>query len=108
MAGGNAIELILTSYNAEIAVPAYKKYIVVTNVYKNGDKSVNADNNTECLDVLKAANGAKFFNEVLDGQQLRVTLSASKPGYTYEIAYQALDYHGITSTRKYYIQVVAE
>lgn len=108
MAGGNAIELILTSYNAEIAVPAYKKYIVVTNVYKNGDKSVNADNNTECLDVLKAANKAKFFNEVLDGQQLRVALSASKPGYTYEIAYQALDYHGITSTRKYYIQVVAE
>lgn len=104
--GGNAISLILTSYNAEIAVPAYKKYVVVTNVYKTGDQSVNASNDSTCLDLLKAANKpANFFATPLDGQQLRVALQVSKPGYTYEVAFQGLDYQGYTSTDKYYIEV---
>lgn len=103
--GGDAIELILTSYNAEIAAPAFKKYVVVTNVYDVATGKSVLDDDADCIQLMKDANAATFFNQALEGNQLRVALKVGKPGYKYEIVYQGLDYHGVTSTNTYYIQV---
>jgi hypothetical protein len=45
-------------------------------------------------------------NEVIPGERLSVPFYADQAGYTYEIIYSALDYRGVTSTRKFYLQVV--
>lgn len=103
--GTGAITLYPTSYNAEIAAPAYKKFIAVTNVYKNGDLSTSAQNGDgACLAALNAVNGQENFNEVLDGGRYGVAFVPTT-GYTYEIFYSALDYAGRISQRKYYVTV---
>ena len=98
-AGGNAFSLYLTSYTGELIVPSYKKYVAVTGVYKNGVRDNNAD--------LTALNGGNDLNKVLDGSAIRVTVPAGNfvKGNVYEFTYQALDYRGYTSTRKFYIEV---
>lgn len=101
VAGGNGIRLIPTSYTAEVIAPAFKKYVAVTNVMKDGK---SAADDADCKAALDAANGVKFMNEVLDGRTLNVPFSG-KVGYTYEITYQALDFHGYTSTQKFYVTV---
>jgi uncharacterized protein YoxC/gas vesicle protein len=97
--GGTAINLIATSYTAEIVVPSFKKYIAVTNVY-NADGTTNES-------LKKQANATGSFNEVIKGTQRRVALNipTSASGCTYEIVYSSLDYHGVTSTQKYYLKV---
>lgn len=103
--GSGAIMLYPTSYNAEIAAPAYKKFIAVTNVYKNGDMSVSAQGgNGACISALNAVNSQENFNEVLEGGRYGVAFVPTT-GYTYEIFYAALDYHGMISQRKYYVTV---
>lgn len=101
VAGGNAIRLLPTSYTAEVVAPAFKKYVAVTNVMKDGK---TAANDADCKSALDAANGVKYMNEVLDGRSLNVPFTG-KAGYTYEITYQALDFHGYTSTQKFYVTV---
>ena len=98
-AGGNAISLYASSYTAEIAAPAFKKYIAVTAAYDAKGNKVNAD--------IKAINEASGLNQVFDGGVKRVGVAASKlqKGLTYEIVYQGLDYSGVTSTQKFYIKV---
>jgi ElaB/YqjD/DUF883 family membrane-anchored ribosome-binding protein len=109
VAGGNAINLIPTSYTAEILAPAYKKYVVVTNVFKTDDLSVNAQaNDSKCKAALDLANNTEnFFNTVLEGTQKSVAFqtSADYKGYTYEIAYIAVDYSGYMAIRRHYISV---
>ena len=100
--GGNGIRLIPTTFTAEIVAPAFKKYVAVTNVMKAGKSAVNGD--ADCKAVLDEANGVKFMNEVVDGRTLNVPFKG-KAGYTYEITYQALDFHGYTSTQKFYVTV---
>jgi ubiquinone biosynthesis protein UbiJ/gas vesicle protein len=97
--GGTGINLIATTYTAEVVAPAYKKFIAVTNVY-------NADGTTNET-LKKQANASASFNEVLNGIQRRVALNipTSATGCTYEIVYSALDYHGVTSTQKFYLKV---
>ena len=103
--GSGAIMLYPTSYNAEIAAPAYKKFIAVTNVYKNDDMSVSAQGgNGACISALNAVNSQENFNEVLEGGRYGVAFVPTT-GYTYEIFYAALDYHGMISQRKYYVTV---
>ena len=103
--GTGAITLYPTSYNAEIAAPAFKKFIAVTNVYKNGDLSVSAQGgNGACIAALNAANSQNYFNEVIDGGRYGVAFVPTN-GYTYEIFYAALDYSGKISQRKYYVTV---
>ncbi len=97
-AGGNAFKLYLTSYTGELIVPAYKKYVAITGVYKNGQE-VTAD--------LAALNEAEDLNTVLDGSRIGVLVPAKNlvAGNVYEFTYQAIDYNGKTSTRKFYIEV---
>jgi gas vesicle protein len=97
--GGTGINLLATSYSAEIVVPAFKKYVAVTNVY-NADGTTNES-------LKKQANESGSFNEVINGTQRRVALNipTSASGCTYEIVYSALDYHGVTSTQKFYLKV---
>ena len=100
-AGGNVINLYATSYNAELIVPVFKKYLAISNVYRNG---VPANFN------LSAVNAAAGLNKVLEGRQQEVTIDVTntqyfQPGYTYEVYYTALDYRGWTSTMKYYFTI---
>lgn len=99
---GEAIELWATTYNFETLCPVFKKFVGVTKVTdKNG---------TEVPALAEAANkSANFMGEVVNGDVNRVVLDvkgATAGVYTYEIAYQALDFTGHTSTVKCYVQVV--
>lgn len=93
--GGDAVKLTATSYTYDMIVPSFRKYIAVTNVY---DTNTRVTDNT----LLQETNAAPYLNEIIDGTQSEVALKL-KAGYTYEIVYSSLDYHGITSTRKFYI-----
>ena len=101
--GSGAIMLYPTSYNAEIAAPAYKKFVAVTNVYKNGASAQGGD--AACVAALNAANtNSPDFKKVLQGGRYGVAFVPTA-GYTYEIFYSALDYCGRISQRKYYVTV---
>ncbi|MBR3647269.1 MAG: hypothetical protein IKN59_02645 [Paludibacteraceae bacterium] len=101
--GSGAIILHPTSYNAEIVAPAYKKFIAVTNVYKNGTSAQDGD--PACLAALNSVNSKPYFNEVIDGGRYGVPFVPVTGGFTYEIFYSALDYSGKISQRKYYVTV---
>lgn len=96
VANAGAITFYPTTYTAEIVVPVAKKYVAVTNVFDKNGNQVKSE--------ISAANANSTLNTVLPGKQTRVAFQG-KAGYTYEIAYSALDYQGFTSTRKYYITV---
>ena len=104
ISGGNATSLIPTTYTAEVAAPAYLKFVAVTNVYKGNVSAQGGD--PACLAALKAANKLKFMNEVVSGKRLTVPFEATLTGCVYEITYSALDYNGYSSTRKFYVKVV--
>ncbi len=96
---GEAIELFATTYNFETVCPAFKKIVGVVKVTDQ-----NGNENT----ALKNAANASMA-KVLDGRVNRVALDVrgAKGGvYTYEIAYQAMDFTGHTSTVKCYVQVI--
>lgn len=99
---GEAIELWATTYNFETLCPVFKKFVGVTKVTKNGTE--------DCPALAAAANkAANKMATVLNGDANRVALDvkgATNGVYTYELAYQALDYTGHTSTVKCYVQVV--
>lgn len=95
--GGDGITLHPTSYTYDMIAPSFKKYVAVTKVYKNGEPE-NVD-----LERTKAANNtAGLLNTIFPGNYTDVALKLEK-NYTYEIVYSSLDYHGVTSTRKFYI-----
>lgn len=92
--GQGVLDLFLTSYNAEIIVPSYKKYVAITKV--NGNKADAAVNEK----------AGKDLNKVLSGTQQEVAFDTKALGAgDYEIFYQSLDFRGVTSTRTYYIRV---
>lgn len=94
--GGDGITLHPTSYTYDMIAPSFKKYVAVTKVY---DTKTGATNET----LTKEANDkAGLLNTVFPGNYTDVALKLTK-GYTYEIVYSSLDYHGVTSTRKFYI-----
>lgn len=93
---GDCVTLIATTLNAELLTPAYKKYVAVTNCW-------DADGNFAEA-ALKKANSSTRMNEVISGDYQTVAFNYQS-GYTYEIFYQALDFHGNTSTQKYYVTV---
>lgn len=103
---GDAVTFFATTYNAEIFVPTYRKYIAVTNVFRSDDPSISADNDAICRGLLKEADTNGNFNRIIKGRNNRVHLKVSRPGYTYEIAYTALDYRGAISTVKYYVATI--
>ena len=93
--------VVPTSYTGELLVPAFKKYVAVTNVF-DGDESAQ-DGCADCIAALEAANSGDL-NKVLAGTTNAVEF-AGKSGYTYEITYSALDYSGKYSNVKYYVTV---
>ncbi len=93
--------VVPTSYTGEYLVPAFKKYVAVTNVF-DGDESAQ-DGCADCIAALEAANSGDL-NKVLAGTTNAVEF-AGKSGYTYEITYSALDYSGKYSNVKYYVTV---
>ena len=90
-----ALRFFMTSYNAELIVPAFKKYVAITKV---GDTNADAALNSKAGSDL---------NKVLTGRQqsLAFNSAALESGKTYEIFYQTLDFRGHTSTHVYYIHV---
>ena len=87
--------LVPTSFSGEILAPASKKFVAVTKAYDaNGNLDVAA---------AKAANAGDL-NSVLEGSVRTVEFNGES-GYTYEIAYSAVDYYGMISTTKYYVKV---
>ncbi len=77
-----SVNLVPTSYTAELFAPAYKKYIQV-NALDGGKASVSSN--------------------MLDFNQRAVTLTAEKGKY--EIIYSAIDFYGWIATKKYYVEV---
>ncbi len=104
---GEAIELWATNYCFETICPIYKKFVGVTKVtYTDG---TNTEDLTSTLGAA-ANNHDHLMATPFSGRRAQIALDikgADKKGvYTYEIAYQGLDYTGHTSTNKYYIMVV--
>lgn len=98
---GQAIAMWVTTYSLETLAPVYKKFVGVSKVTdKNGNEVASVPGN---------CNGKGDFGKVLDGDRNRVALNvADVPAgevYTYELCYQALDFSGVTSTIKCYVQV---
>ena len=88
--------LYLTSRTGELLVPAYKKWIAVTNVF-------NEDGTPAPTNVRDAANTGNI-NKVIPGYIRKTSISLQK-GYVYEISFQCVDYSGIVSAKQYYVKV---
>lgn len=102
-AGEGLANVFATSYTGEIIAPAFKKFIGVTNVFKDGDSAQNGC--ADCKAALDAVNDGEYFNEVFPGSRYGVAIENMKKGYTYEIFYSGLDYSGMISARKFYVTV---
>lgn len=107
--GNGYATLVPTTYNADLLSPSYRKYVAVTNVYKEDNRSVSAANgDAECIKLLKAANNGQYMDKAISGERKTVEFDfngAVGKNYTYEIFYQALDFRGHYSTGKYYVNV---
>ena len=90
----SSIVLVPTSFNAELLTPAYKKLVVVTNAWKNGTQDAAA---------ARKANTDNDLLKVLEGTNRSVEFTG-EAGVKYEIVYQAVDYHGLIASYKYYVQ----
>ena len=91
---GSSLTLIPTSYTLELVAPAYKKYIVVSDVFK-------ADGSLAEASIGKAANGENMA-KVIDSEKT-CTINGQS-GYIYEISYNAVDYHGKIVNKRFYVQ----
>ena len=100
---GTTTHLVPTTWNLELLVPVCKKHVAVTDVIKGSDSAKGG--NADCKAKLQAANGSNEMNEVINGTERNIVLENLAVGYTYEIAYSALDFHGNIATEKYYITV---
>jgi len=100
---GSNLSLVPTTWTLELVVPIAKKHVAVTDVIY-GNKSAK-DGDSSCKSELSRVNDSPTLNVVLPGEQRRAYVTNLKSGYTYEIAYSALDFHGKMSTRKYYITI---
>lgn len=102
--GGEAFVLYPTTFTAELVAPVYKKFVACSNVY-TADGSVYAGAKEEAKKVnMNSGDLAR----VLDSSAYSIVVKSKgvmKAGLTYEFMYQALDYSGVTSTRKFYIKV---
>ena len=91
LACGANTELFPTSYSVEYFAPAYKKFVVVTEI--DGKKATADDNKAlgENLGVILES-----------GNNQKVTISPAA-GKTYTVVYSAVDYQGVVRTNTYYV-----
>ena len=97
----NGIYLRPTSYTAEVLAPAYKKFIGVVNVYKDGKVADNAASLRSNVN-----NASEGFCTVQDGQWNKAQLKGLEKGYVYEIVYTAADFSGKIVVKRFYIELV--
>lgn len=100
---GTTLYIIPTNFNAEMLSPAFKKFIAVTDVKKDGKSAKGGDAN--CKSVLDAANQTLGFKKVIDGGFNPIKFTG-KAGYSYEFIYSAVDFSGKIMTRKFYMTVL--
>ena len=94
-----------TTYSAEVLAPAFKKFVGVANVYKNGKSAQGGD--ADCLAALKAVkNASSDLCKVQDGEWNKAQLKGAKAGYVYEIVYTAADFSGKIVVKRFYIELV--
>jgi hypothetical protein len=97
--------LCASTYTGEVIAPAYKKFVAVTNVSKDGVSAKGGD--ATCKSILDEANAQKGMKKVFYGginDDAYINFSA-KAGYIYELLYSALDYSGKVVTKKFYVTV---
>lgn len=96
-----------TTYSAEVLAPAFKKFVGVANVYKDGKSAQGGDAN--CQAALKAANSSsEGFCTVQEGDwnKAQFKVSSQYKDYVYEIVYTAADYSGKIVVKRFYIELV--
>ena len=91
---GTSLELVPTSYTLELLAPAYKKFVAVTDVW-------DAKGNPAAASIGKAANGDNML-KVIDSE--KTCTMNGQAGYTYEVAYSAVDYHGKVVIKRFYVK----
>ena len=102
---GQKIMLYPTTLTGETVVPAFKKYVAISGVWKVDD--------IYSTDDAKDANDAagKNLNTVFDGAEFNIQngfdieTDKLKAGYVYEFIYECLGYNGKVAGKKYYIEV---
>ena len=106
---GNAIELIPTSYTAEILAPAFQKFVAVTNVIAPDFSASAQGGDATCLALAQYVNKeGNYMNTVIPGKQTGIVFApdpSHKEGYIYEITYAAVDYNGYNVAKKFYVRV---
>ena len=93
--GGDAIEILASSYTGDVVVPSYAKYVAITGI--NGGPAKISDN----------AKAGEKVNTVLPGQVHRVPVKVNgfNSGDVLTITYVSVDYHGVCSMQNYYVMV---
>lgn len=109
--GDNAVKLTATSYTAELLAPACKKLVCVSNVVRydnNGNKFTAQNDDEQCKAALDYANSKGLLGQVVSGtvRDFALVTKGEYAGYIYEVSYFALDFSGVQSRTKYYIQPV--
>ena len=97
-AGNGTVTLIPTSYNLDLLAPAYKKFVAVANVFDTAT-GAQADN---AASLAATANGGENMKTVIDGD--KTVKLQGESGYTYEVIYSAVDFHGVVTNRRYYVK----
>lgn len=109
---GTELAFYPTSVTNELLAPAYKKFIGVSNVFKGDASAVKGD--AACKAAQATLNNAVAdFNHVVDGTAYNMynpmmgfKISDDMKGMIIEITYVMLDYEGISSAKKFYIEVL--
>lgn len=102
---GQKIMLYPTTLTGETVVPAFKKYVAISGVWKVSD-IYSTDDAKDANDLA----GEKL-NTVFDGAEFNIQngfeieTGKLKAGYVYEFIYECLGYNGKVAGKKYYIEV---
>ena len=88
---GANTELFPTSYSVEYFAPAYKKFVVVTEI---DGKKATADDNKDLGENLGV---------ILESGNNQKVIISPAAGKTYTVVYSAVDYQGVVRTNTYYV-----
>ena len=94
-----SLKLVPTTYSLELLAPAYKKLVVVSDVF-NADGTEVAEATAKSM--ASAANGENMGKVIISDKTC--TLNAGQSGYIYEITYTAIDYFGKVAIKHYYVR----
>ena len=110
--GQSAVTLVATSYTGELLAPACKKLVAVTNVirYEGGVKKTAQNGDAKCMEALNYvnSNGGGMLGKVVSGsvRDFPFVVKADYADYIFEVSYFAVDFSGVNSRVKSYIQPV--